>query len=318
MEIVKDYVHMIQGKLSVCDATFPDAMLWLSGHIFIRQRKPKWVLPCPVTGLSSPKLGVYYNFKATCGSLSHKTKPCCDAVCHKNWLNTTPCISCQTAVHYQQVSWLPCRYTNTAAVISRVSYIDGDKGILRYRGYPIEELAEQSSFLEVAYLVLYGDLPSRPQLASFQEAVARHTAVPEAVEECIHALPHDAHPMACILTGLTALSGCHPEQNPALAGQNVYHSKEIQDKQIVRLIGKVRGTSGINSTIECLHPTFLVLMHVLAGVCSDDAVFVVMCSGCCASACDAGVDLLADVLCFRVSCADYYTRSTGLPQGFWT
>ncbi len=61
-----------------------------------------------------------------------------------------------------------CRYTNTTAVISRISYIDGGKGILRYRGYPIEELAERAHFLEVAYLVLFGDLPTTPQLATFQ------------------------------------------------------------------------------------------------------------------------------------------------------
>ena len=68
---------------------------------------------------------------------------------------------------------------------------------------------------------------------------ARTTALPVAVEECLAALPHDAHPMGTLLTGLAALSTCHPEQNPALAGQHVYKSREVQDKQIVRLIGKV-------------------------------------------------------------------------------
>jgi citrate synthase len=130
-------------------------------------------------------------------------------------------------------------YTNTAAVISRISFIDGDKGILRYRGYPIEELAQHSTMLETAHLVLYGDLPTKPQLQAFQDAVARHSAVPGCVEDVIAALPHDCHPMACILTGLTALSGCHPEQNPAIAGDSVYKSREVQDKQIVRLIAKV-------------------------------------------------------------------------------
>jgi citrate synthase len=66
-----------------------------------------------------------------------------------------------------------------------------------------------------------------------------HAGVPRAVEDVIHAMPHDAHPMAIMLTGLCALSGCHPEQNPALAGQNVYKSREVQDQQIARLIGKV-------------------------------------------------------------------------------
>jgi citrate synthase len=79
----------------------------------------------------------------------------------------------------------------------------------------------------------------RPELAAFNESVVMHSGVPRAVEDVIHAMPHDAHPMAIILTGLCALSGCHPEQNPALAGQNVYKSREVQDQQIARLIGKV-------------------------------------------------------------------------------
>lgn len=79
----------------------------------------------------------------------------------------------------------------------------------------------------------------RQELAAFSEAVMSHSGVPKIVEDVINAMPHDAHPMAIILTGLTALSGCHPEQNPALAGQNVYKSREVQDQQIARLIGKV-------------------------------------------------------------------------------
>ncbi|GBF91260.1 citrate synthase [Raphidocelis subcapitata] len=129
-------------------------------------------------------------------------------------------------------------YTNTSAVISRISYIDGDRGILRYRGFPIEELAEQNYF-EVAFLVLYGDLPSRPQLALFTDAVMRHCALPSSVEAVVAALPHDTHPMAVLLTGLAALSGAHPEQNPALAGEGVYKSRAVQDKQIARLVGKI-------------------------------------------------------------------------------
>ena len=130
-------------------------------------------------------------------------------------------------------------YVNTTACNSSISYIDGDKGILRYRGYPIEELAERSSFLEVAYLVVYGHLPSTEQLTRWEEAVMRHSALPTAVENVIAALPHDAHPMGTMLAGMAALSTCHPEQNPALAGQNIYKSKEVQDKQIVRIIGKM-------------------------------------------------------------------------------
>lgn len=67
----------------------------------------------------------------------------------------------------------------------------------------------------------------------------RHSALPTGVEEVINALPADAHPMGVLLTGICTLSTLHPEQNPALAGQNIYKSREVQDKQIVRLIGKV-------------------------------------------------------------------------------
>ncbi|GIL77213.1 hypothetical protein Vretimale_3108 [Volvox reticuliferus] len=130
-------------------------------------------------------------------------------------------------------------YTNTAAVISRISFIDGDKGILRYRGYPIEELAAKSNMMEVAYLVLYGNLPTQSQLATFREAVNRHSALPTEVEAVIAAMPHDAHPMGVLMTGICALSTLHPEQNPALVGGNIYKSREVQDKQIVRLLGKV-------------------------------------------------------------------------------
>jgi len=88
-------------------------------------------------------------------------------------------------------------------------------------------------------LVVYGELPSSKELARWDEALMRHSAVPDAVERAVAALPHDAHFMGIVLTAINALSTVHPEQNPALAGQNIYKSKEIQDKQIVRLIGEL-------------------------------------------------------------------------------
>ncbi len=90
---------------------------------------------------------------------------------------------------------------------------------------------------QVAYLIIYGALPSGKELARWDEALMRHSAVPVAVERAVAALPHDAHFMGIVLTALNALSTVHPEQNPALAGQSVYNSREIQDKQIVRIIG---------------------------------------------------------------------------------
>ena len=109
----------------------------------------------------------------------------------------------------------------------------------------------------MAYLLLYGELPSAKELARFEEAVGRHSAVPATVEQAINALPHDAHFMGSILVGINALSTCHPEQNPALAGQDVYTSKEIQDKQIVRLIGVY-----VTSSSCILHGKHLVGAHV--------------------------------------------------------
>ena len=129
--------------------------------------------------------------------------------------------------------------TNTATCRSTISYIDGGKGVLRYRGYPIEELAERSTFLETAYLLQYGHLPTRAQGAAWESAVMRHSALPDGVVEAVAALPHDSHFMATIITALTALSAFHPEQNPALQGGDIYASAEIRDKQVVRIIGKM-------------------------------------------------------------------------------
>ena len=130
-------------------------------------------------------------------------------------------------------------YMNTAPCRSKISYIDGDKGILRYRGYPIEELAEKSTYLETAFALIYGDLPDSRQLAEWEETVMRHSALPVPVIAAIEALPHDAHPMGVILAGLNALSVFHPEQNPALQGGGIYSTHGAQDKQIVRIIGKM-------------------------------------------------------------------------------
>ncbi|KAL7000629.1 citrate (Si)-synthase [Sarracenia purpurea var. burkii] len=129
-------------------------------------------------------------------------------------------------------------YLNTAPVRSSVCYIDGDEGILRYRGYPIQELAEGSSFLEVAYLLLYGNLPSQSQLADWEFAVSQHSAVPQGLLDMIKAMPHDAHPMGVLVSAMSALSVFHPDANPALAGQDLYKSKQVRDKQIVRILGK--------------------------------------------------------------------------------
>ncbi|KAJ0479208.1 putative citrate synthase [Helianthus annuus] len=98
-------------------------------------------------------------------------------------------------------------YLNTAPVRSSICYIDGHEGILRYRGYPIEELAE-----------MYGNLPTQSQLAEWEFAVSQHSAVPQGILDIIHAMPHDAHPMGVLVSAISALSVFHPDANPVLRG----------------------------------------------------------------------------------------------------
>ncbi|KAJ0986455.1 hypothetical protein J5N97_004811 [Dioscorea zingiberensis] len=129
-------------------------------------------------------------------------------------------------------------YLNTAPVRSSICYIDGDEGILRYRGYPIEELAESSTFVEVAYLLMYGNLPSQNQLANWEFAISQHSAVPQGLLDIIQTMPHDAHPMGLLVNAMSALSVFHPDANPALRGQDLYKSKQVRDKQIARILGK--------------------------------------------------------------------------------
>ncbi len=97
-------------------------------------------------------------------------------------------------------------FMNTAATTSAITYIDGDKGILRYRGYPIEELAEHSSFLEVSYLLIYGNLPSPAELAAFDERIRRHTLLHEELKGFFGGFPRDAHPMPVLSSAVSALS----------------------------------------------------------------------------------------------------------------
>lgn len=109
-------------------------------------------------------------------------------------------------------------YMNTMCCTSRVSFIDGDKGILEYRGYPIEQLAEKASFLEVAYLLIQGELPTAAQLKQFSAKVMTHTFVHNDLLEMLKAFRYNAHPMGMLCSAFAAMSTLHPEQNPALAG----------------------------------------------------------------------------------------------------
>ncbi|OLT04459.1 citrate (Si)-synthase [Pseudonocardia sp. CNS-004] len=97
-------------------------------------------------------------------------------------------------------------YGNTAACASAITYIDGDAGILRYRGYPIDQLAESSTFLETSYLLIYGELPSKDQLDSFTNRISRHTLLHEDLKRFFDGFPRDAHPMPVLSSAVSALS----------------------------------------------------------------------------------------------------------------
>jgi citrate synthase len=102
-------------------------------------------------------------------------------------------------------------FVNTAACSSEITYIDGDAGILRYRGYPIEQLAERSTFIEVSYLLIYGELPNTTQLADFTQKISRHTLLHEDLKRFFDGFPRDAHPMPVLSSAVSALSTFYPE-----------------------------------------------------------------------------------------------------------
>jgi citrate synthase len=123
-------------------------------------------------------------------------------------------------------------FTNTASTTSRITYIDGDKGILRYRGYPIEELAEHASFLEVAYLLIHGELPNRSELEDFVHNITYHTMVHENVREFMDDFRYDAHPMGILVSTVAALSTFYPDAKEV-------ESPESRRQQMYRIIAKM-------------------------------------------------------------------------------
>ena len=123
-------------------------------------------------------------------------------------------------------------YMNTASCRSSITYIDGDKGILEYRGYPIEQLAEHSTYLEVAYLLVHGELPSRAQLDEWVHQVTIHTFVHENVKKFMEGYRYDAHPMGMLLSSVGALSTFYPD-----AAQ--IKDPEIRYSHVIRLIAKI-------------------------------------------------------------------------------
>ena len=123
-------------------------------------------------------------------------------------------------------------FTNTASCTSAVTFIDGDAGILEYRGYPIEQLAESSTFLEVAYLLLQGELPTEDELASWTHEITYHTFLHENVKQQLQGFRYDAHPMGMLMSAVSSLSTFYPDAKDV-------KDPEVRDLQIARLIAKM-------------------------------------------------------------------------------
>jgi citrate synthase len=123
-------------------------------------------------------------------------------------------------------------FMNTASCRSSITYIDGDNGILRYRGYPVDQLAEHATYLEVAYLLLNGELPNQKQLDDFAHAITMHTFVHENVRSFIDGFRYDAHPMGMLVATVGALSTFYPEAKQVL-------DLETRRQQMIRLIAKM-------------------------------------------------------------------------------
>ncbi|KAI1333566.1 citrate synthase-like protein [Xylariaceae sp. FL0016] len=137
-------------------------------------------------------------------------------------------------------------YMNTAVVQSKITYINGQDGILRYRGYPIEQLVKKSNFLESAFLLIYGELPTQSQMNGWQNEVMHHTYIHSDIEGMFKSFRYDSHPMSMLTSAFATMGAFAPEANPSLRGQKLYTdaasgdmaSLQILDKQILRIIGK--------------------------------------------------------------------------------
>ncbi|MEU7713043.1 citrate synthase [Micromonospora chalcea] len=123
-------------------------------------------------------------------------------------------------------------FVNTASCSSAITYIDGDAGILRYRGYPIDQLAEKSSFLEVSYLLIYGELPTQTQLTEFSERIRRHSLLHEEMRRFFDGFPRDAHPMAVLSSAVSAISTFYQDSLDPFDSEHV-------EMSTVRLMAKV-------------------------------------------------------------------------------
>ncbi|MYC96762.1 MAG: citrate synthase [Caldilineaceae bacterium SB0661_bin_32] len=123
-------------------------------------------------------------------------------------------------------------YTNTASCKSRVTFVDGDRGILRYRGYPIEQLAEESTFLEVAYLLLFGELPAATELTDWNARVMAETQIDRSLKDLLKTFGADAHPMGVLISAVAAMSALYPDSKQV-------HDSENRMRQVLRILGQL-------------------------------------------------------------------------------
>jgi citrate synthase len=164
--------------------------------------------------------------------VDQRTKSAYDLPLHKGAVRAMDLRQIKTGPEDFGVMSYDPAFLNTAACQSAITFIDGDKGILRYRGYPIEQLAEKCTFLEVAYLVLHGELPNEIQLKNWVSDIKHHTMLHEKTKTFLEGFNHDAHPMGMFISTVAALSTIYPESRKVL-------DPEVRKLQIRRLIGKV-------------------------------------------------------------------------------
>ena len=134
-------------------------------------------------------------------------------------------------------------YANTGSCLSSICFIDGEKGILRYRGYPIEQLAEKASFAEVSYLLMYGELPTATQLVDFKEGLTQHSMIHEDMKKFFDGFRHTAHPMAILSAMISSMSTYYPEV-----------SEDDTDRNIIRLMAKAKTVAAFAYKKSIGHP----------------------------------------------------------------
>jgi citrate synthase len=164
-------------------------------------------------------------------------------------------------------------YKNTGSCLSEITFLDGEEGILRYRGYPIEELAQDASFLEVAYLILKGELPTTNQLKEFEQTIDKHTLVHEDMKRFFEAYPAKAHPMGILASMICSMSTFYPES------QDPHRSKEAFELTKFRILAKLPTLAAMVYKNSMRHPFMYPknglgyvenFMHMMYGMPTED------------------------------------------------